>query len=171
MLKYLKGDVGSYISKDVPECSYDIPDDKKIEIVINLMNNFRAQINEWNDRAFKTTTWSAGLTISFVAYRLLNIDKIGPQENTFILISVIIFGFLNILYILSAIRSHYGNGKGLVKCEALLKLCDIGEYIKDERFFGYSGKWLPSINLRILIFVHIFINIMAICSIFFITNG
>ena len=168
MFKYLNETFEPKISAPIPVSNLNISDEKKIDIIISLLTSFRTTIQAWTERAYKTTIWSIGIMLSVLGYWILHGSSITGKGRLFFVVALFVFGLLTQLYLSAAQRAHKGNGVAIAKCEAVLKLCDKDCYFDGERFFGYSGKWLPSKSLRILQIFHWIILIMAILSVIFI---
>lgn len=168
MFKFLNESFKAEIVNPVPISNLNISDDKKIDILINLMNSFRTNVQAWTERAYKLTIWSVGIMISSVSYCFLHSETITKKGLIFISIALFVFGLLTQLYLSAAQRAHKGNGIAISKCEAALKLCDLGSYLKNELFFGYSGKWLSSKSLRVLQIFHLAVLVISIISLIFV---
>lgn len=168
MLKYLNDSFEPKISAPVPLSNLNISNEKKVDIIISLLSSFRNTVQTWTERAYKTTIWSIGIMLSVVGYWILHGRGITGKGRLFFGIALFIFGLLTQLYLSAARRAHRGNGIAIAKCEAVLKLCDKDCYFEGERFFGYSGKWLPSKSLTILQIFHWIILVISILSVIFI---
>ena len=168
MLKYLSESFEPKISAPVPVSNLKISDEKKVDIIISLLSSFRNTIQAWTERAYKTTIWSIGIMLSVVGYWILHGGGIAGKGRLFFGVALFVFGLLTQLYLSAAQRAHKGNGVAIAKCEAVLKLCDKDCFFERKRFFGYSGKWLPSKSLTILQIFHWIILGMSILSVIFI---
>jgi hypothetical protein len=168
MFKFLRESFDSKISAPLPVSNLEISNEKKVDIIISLLGSFRNTVQAWTERAYKTTIWSIGIMLSIVGYWVLHGGDISGRGRLFFSIALVVFGLLTQLYLQAAQRAHRGNGIAIAKCEAVLNLCNKDSYFAGERFFGYSGKWLPSKSLTILQIFHGVILGLSICSIVFI---
>ncbi len=165
MFKFLKESFESKITAPVPMSNLEISDQKKVDIIIALLASFRNTVQIWTERAYKTTIWSIGIMLSIVGYWILHGESLLGKGRLFFAVALFIFGLLTQLYLSVAQRAHRGNGIAIAKCEAVLKLCDKNSFFDGERFFGYSGKWLPSESLKVLQVFHWVILAISILSI------
>ena len=165
MLKYFRESYEPKVSIPVPVSNLNISDEKKVDIILSLLSSFRNTVQAWTERAYKTTIWSIGIMLSVVGYWILYGGSITGKGRLFFGIALFVFGLLTQLYLSASKRAHKGNGVAIVKCEAVLKLCDKNSFFEGERFFGYSGKWLPSKSLTILQIFHWIILGMSILSV------
>ena len=161
MFNYFKEDFTPVISATVPESQIDL-DGKKADIIIALMIETKQTIQKWGERALTATSWSVGIVLSIVAYYILHGNSITGRGRFVIGFGVLLFGILTQLYLYSARRAHEGNGVVLIKCQAALKMHNIGEYFKDDIFCGYDGKYPKSKSLKILNFFHIIVVLYSL---------
>ncbi len=167
MFEMLKDNFESKIIEVIPESSLIISDDKKVDIIISVMSLLRNNVSSWTERAFKATSWSAGILISFITFWIINGKTIPLMDRVLISFGIFFFGIFMQFYLFSARRAHKGNGVAIAKCEVALKLCKKDFYINETIFFGYSGKWLNSKSLTVLQYFSAFLTLFAIILILF----
>ncbi|MBI5183789.1 MAG: hypothetical protein HY999_05450 [Nitrospinae bacterium] len=154
MLTYFKDTFDPEISATVPLGQLEPSEDKKVDVLIALMNTSKFNILSWSERAYKASTWSVGIILAIVGYFFLYGNNMPYKGRIILTLGTILFGLLTQLYLSAAKRAHFGNGYVLVKCESALRLCEKGTYFKDTEFFGYSGQYLPSKSLKVLRIFH-----------------
>lgn len=155
----------SIITNEIPQKSFEISDDKKVDILISLMKDLRININEWTERTYKATIWSIGLMFAIVAFGLTNKMNADFNHQLFIIFGILIIGILTQVFISHALKAHTGTGIALEKCQVSLGFSEEGFYLKDKRFFGYSGKWLKSKSIKILQIFHFFVMLTLIIAV------
>lgn len=117
--------------------SIELSADKKVEVLLSLMESFRSQIMAWHDRAYAVATTSLGLLL-FVTKQWID----APNKNLIYLggyiIVILIFSWLTEMYLKAAHDAYNGNEQGKIQCEYALRLKESGAYFHNERVF-----WAP----------------------------
>lgn len=131
-----------------------LSDEKKIDIMLSLMNVYHGNIMAWTTLCYQVVMWSIGISFAVVAYLFLDPDKAPLLVRSVIALALLSFGLMIHLFLLKARRAHYGNRLAIAKCEAGLGLYQKGEYLGYRPFFIYSTKMLRSGNLEFLIHFH-----------------
>lgn len=157
------------ISSEIPENVIEFSNEKRIDVIISVMESIRQSILSWTERSYKATSWSVGILLSVVSFWILYGNPVNFRIRGIIATGVFVFGSFTQLYLLAALRAFRGNGSTLVKCEAALSLCSTGSYFKHQPFFGYSGKWLSSKSLSILRLFHFAVLIFSFFIVLFVT--
>lgn len=156
------------ISATMPKSKLNnITDDKKADVLISLVSSLRSDHISWIDRSYKAATWSIGIILSAVAYSVLKENKLSPVGIYYIAISIFLFGLLTHMFFLAARSAHRGIGTALVRCEAILRLCESNSYVDNQTFFGYSGEWVPPTHLTVLQLFHAVVMILSIVMVIF----
>ena len=167
MIKLFTESFEPIISASVPKSAIDISN-KSVDVLLSLMNSAKSNLQEWTERSYKATSWSVGIILTIVSYWILYGHPGTLKARLIISIGIFFFGSFTQLYLLAAKSAFRGNGDVIVKCEAALKLCEKGSYFKNNYFFGYSGKWLPSESLSVLRIFHGAVLAFSLLVIFFI---
>lgn len=162
MLTYFKDTFEPVVSVPVPPGKLEPNDEKKVDVLISLMNTSKFNILSWSERAYKATSWSVGIILAIVGYFILHGNLMPFKGRIIITLGTILFGFMTQLYLSAAKRAHNGNGYVLVKCESALRLCEKGTYFKEQEFFGFSGQYLPSKSLKVLRMFHIVVLVFSV---------
>lgn len=157
------------VSSEIPENVIEFSHEKRIDVIISVMESIRQSILSWTERSYKATSWSIGILLSVVSFWILYGDPVNIRIRSIIASGMFIFGSFTQLYLLAALRAFRGNGSTLVKCEAALNLCNKGSYFKHQPFFGYSGKWLSSKSLSILRLFHFAVLIFSFLIVLLVT--
>jgi len=150
----------------------NIDDNRKVDILLKLMESFRSQIMAWHDRAYVAAVGSLGL--------LLGVTKLWiDTENKELLFligyvsAIVIFEILTQLYLRTTRHNYEGNEEGKLKCEYALRLKDEDAYFSEAMFFwkGAADKdiGLPPRDIDLLIKGHIVTSalLVAVCIIAF----
>jgi hypothetical protein len=145
-----------------------IDDNRKVDILLKLMESFRSQIMAWHDRAYFAAVASFGLLLGVTKLWINTKDKKWPYLICFIC-SIIIFEVLTQFYLRSTRQNYQGNEDGKLKCEYALRLKDEDAFFNNDRFFWKEipAKELgrPPRDINLLINAHIVVSIFlsAVC--------
>lgn len=167
MFDFYTSKIAHIVSTTVPQSTLVVSDDKKADVLISLMNSLRSDHISWIDRSYKAATWSIGIILSVVAYCVLRDNKLSVVGISYIAIGIFLFGLLTHMFFLAARSAHKGIGVALVRCEAILRLCEPDAYIRKQAFFGYSGKWIAPTHLTVLQVFHAVVMVLSIIMVVF----
>lgn len=149
-----KDDFVTVVTGTKPESNIDIKDDKKVDVMIALYVSLRSNIVQWNDRAYRATAWSIGLSLAVVMYWITHSSSMPILGRFIFAVGIFMFGSITQRYLLAIRQAHKGTGRVIDRVQATLKLCDKSVYIQDALFFGYSGKYLAPGSIKSLQFMH-----------------
>jgi len=162
MPKFCQSEISYFVSDNVPISALTISNDKKVELLISIMNELRADHISWIDRSYKAAMWSIGLLVTAMSYVLMEKNNIPENGLIFIVIGMTLFGIVAQLFFCAARNAHHGIGAAIVRCEAGLRLCEAGSYLNDQPFFGYSGEWIPPTQITILQILHFVVLLLSV---------
>ena len=163
MFNPCKNEFDNPVSDDVPISTLDISDDKKVELLISIMNAVRADHISWIDRTYKAAMWSIGLLVTAMSFVLVEKINIPPNGLLFIAIGMTLFGISTQLFFCAARSAHHGIGATIVRCQTGLRLCEEGGYLNGQTFFGYhEGKWIPPTQITLLQILHFIVLLLSV---------
>ncbi len=145
-----------------PDSGIIIEDEKKVDILTLYWMSLRARIGVWEDRAYNVTVWSAGLLLSATGYCLIHLENLLILHRLLIAAAFLLFGALTQVYLGVAHRSFGNTGMAIDRVQAALRLCEPGQYLGEEQFFGYSGRYLRPRIITILQWFHMVGLVFAI---------
>lgn len=146
---------------DKPISSFNIADEKKVDVLLMLLDKTRLGISSLTQQSYTATVWSITLMVSVCAFWISS--ELNDKALRLLLISaVLIFASLTQWYLWALRNFNRGSGKVLVQLEAALHLCDENAYIKGSPFFRYTGQWFARYQLVQLAVFHVVATVFVI---------
>jgi hypothetical protein len=147
--------------QDKPISSLNIADEKKVDVLLTILENTRSGISSLTNQSYTATVWSITLMISVCAFWLST--ELPIEVLRWLLIcAILIFTFLTQWYLWLLRSFNRSGGRTLVQIEAALQLCNENAYIKDLPFFKYTGEWLPPYQLVQLSIFHMVVSVFVV---------
>jgi hypothetical protein len=145
-----------------------ISNDKKVEVLTEYWMSLRERWAILENRAYSVTVWSVGLVFSGTGYLLVQSLDLTSDRRVTILIAFAIFGSLTQVFLHVINQSYLGTGKAIERTQAALRFYETGQYLSEERFFGYSGTYLPKVIISSLRVLHIVALLFAAVVVMFV---
>jgi hypothetical protein len=154
--------------------SLQISDDRKVEIVLKLLESSRSQIMTWHNQAYVATTASLGLVFLVTKVWM----SASPETLAGLLaceVAITAFAVLTQFYLRSARDNYNGNEENKLKCEYALRLKDENAYFDGARFYwaesGEKDRGMPFRDMPVLRWAHAIASFLSgvICLIAFLS--
>jgi hypothetical protein len=123
--------------------------DRRVDVLLALHGTVRESIERWEDRMFQAFGLATAAILSVLAVYLEHPAELNARR---LLVAALVstFGSLAAVYFWRAADAHSDNGALLVKVEAALGLCEVGMYLEDKPFVGWTGVWVPDRRAPVL---------------------
>lgn len=142
----------------------NIESDRKVDVVLSVMNSMREQIGQWHNRSYSVATWSIVVLLGIVAYWF----KSGNSaDKEFFVIGMFLFVIMSQIYLHFSQDAIKKNGRVLAKCETVLRLTEQDTYVCNDTFFDPSptGEWVTPVEIKALRWFHLVVGLIAIAAI------
>lgn len=147
-------DFNTTVTGSLPESTLAIPNAKKVDVLVALYMSLRSNIAEWINRSYRATAWSVGLLMTATGYWVLRGSETPLSLRIVVALGLFLFGSLTQCFLYIARGAHHATGRAIDRVQATLRLCDEDIYIKDARFFGFSGRYLAPMGIAALQVLH-----------------
>ena len=142
----------------------EINNERKVDVVVSVMNSVREQIGQWHSRSYSVATWSIAILLGIVAYWIKSGNAV---DQLFFVAGMFLFTGMGQIYLYFSQDAIKKNGQVLVKCEAVLRLTEHDTYVQNDKFFATSptGEWVIPVEMKALRWFHLVIGVISISAI------
>jgi hypothetical protein len=154
------------------DSNLDVSNDRKVEIVVKLLESSRTQIMSWHNQAYVAASASLGLMLVVINVCLTARSKtlVGLLAYEVGIVALATFGQL---YLRATHENYANNEKHKLKCEYALRLKDENAYFNGARFYwaerGEMERGMPARDIRVLRWSHAIASflLVTICAMAF----
>ena len=144
----------------------EIPEDEKIKVLMAQLEERYAASHKMRDRSMQFGLWILGLGLGMAWILISKVTLTNPQK-IFLLLFLIVVGFLSITFVRAIERGFKNNHDVIVKLETLLKLHEEGFYDPDgsilpKEFTKKVGRWSRHFQTLYSIMIAVFILLIIL---------
>lgn len=144
----------------------EIPEDEKIKVLMAQLEERYAASHKMRDRSMQFGLWILGLGLGMAWILISKVTLTNPQKM-FLLLFLIVVGFLSITFVRAIERGFKNNHDVIVKIETLLKLheegfYDLGGSILPKEFTKKVGRWSGHFQTLYSIMIAVFILLIIL---------
>jgi len=144
----------------------DIPEGEKIKILMAQLEERYAASHKMRDRSLQFVLWILGLSLGMAWVLISKVTLTNPQK-IFLLLFLIVVGFLSITFVRAIERGFKNNHDLIIRLETLLKLHEKGFYdlacsILPEEFTEKVSRWSGHFQTLYSIMIAVFILLIIL---------
>jgi hypothetical protein len=144
----------------------EIPENEKIKVLMAQLEERYAASHKMRDRSMQFALWILGLGLGMAWILISRVTLTNPQK-VFLLLFLIVVGFLSIAFVRAIERGFKNNHDVIIKLETLLKLHEKGFYdpsdsILPKEFTEKVSRWSSHFQTLYSIMIAVFILLIIL---------